>query len=66
MVAFGIGFIIKGCKMGVELPSTTQNLIIRESVDSLCRDGARRAIYAILKQKPYNFTKNTLKAYLST
>ena len=24
----------------------------------------RRAIYAILKQKPYNFT-NTLKAYLS-
>ena len=25
----------------------------------------RRAIYAILKQKPYNFTTNTLKAYLS-
>ena len=38
---------------------------IRESVDSLCRDGARRAVYAILKQKPYNFTTNTLKAYLS-
>ena len=38
---------------------------IRESVDSLCRDGADAAIYAILKQKPYNFTANTLKAYLS-
>ena len=25
-----------------------------------------RAIYAILKQKPYNFTTNTLKAYLSS
>ena len=25
----------------------------------------RRAIYAILKQKPYNFTTNTQKAYLS-
>ena len=25
----------------------------------------RRAIYAILEQKPYNFTTNTLKAYLS-
>ena len=25
----------------------------------------QRAIYAILKQKPYNFTTNTLKAYLS-
>ena len=25
----------------------------------------RHAIYAILKQKPYNFTTNTLKAYLS-
>ena len=35
--------------------------VIRESVDSLCRDGAD-AIYAILKQKPYNFTTNALKA----
>ena len=26
----------------------------------------RRAIYAILKQKPYNFNTNTLGAYLST
>ena len=26
----------------------------------------RRAIHAILKQKPYNFTTSTLKAYLST
>ena len=25
-----------------------------------------RAIYAILKQKPYNFTTKTLKAFLST
>ena len=33
-----------------------------QSVDSLCRDGANTAI---LKQKPYNFTTNTLKAYLS-
>ena len=39
--------------------------LIRESVDSLCRDGADAQIYAILKQKPYNFTTNTLKAYLS-
>ena len=38
-------------------------LIIRESVDSLCRDGAN-AQY--MQQKPYNFTTNTLKAYLST
>ena len=38
---------------------------IRESVDSLCKDGADAAIYALLKQKPYNFTTNTLKAYLS-
>ena len=35
---------------------------IRESVDSLCKDGTD-AICAILKQKPYNFTTNTLKAY---
>ena len=31
------------------------------SVDSLCRN-----IYAILKQKPYNFTINILKVYLSS
>ena len=30
------------------------------------QDWRRRAIYAILKQKPYNFSTNTLKAYLST
>ena len=35
-------------------------VFIRESVDSLCRDGAE-----ILKQMPYNFTTITLKAYLS-
>ena len=45
--------------------------IIRESVDSLCRGGADvqyiilYILYAILKQKPYNFTTNMLKAYLS-
>ena len=37
---------------------------ITESVDSLCKDGAD-TIYAILKQKQYNFTTNTLIAYLS-
>ena len=37
---------------------------IRESVDSLCRDGTDAQLYAILKEKPYNFTTNTLKAYL--
>ena len=41
-------------------------LYISESVDSLCRNGVDRpAIYAVLKQKPYNLTTNTLKAYLS-
>ena len=36
---------------------------IRESVDSLCRNGAdTQYMYAKLKQKPYNFTKNTPKA----
>ena len=40
--------------------------LIRESVDSLCRDGVdTQYTYAILKQKPYNFTTNSLKAYLS-
>ena len=39
--------------------------IIRESVDSLCRDGTDSTIYTILKQKPYNFTTNMLKAYLT-
>ena len=39
-------------------------LFIRESVDSLCRDGPD-AQYMQFKQKPYNFTTNTLKAYLS-
>ena len=36
-------------------------LFIRESVDSLCRDGAD----VQYMQKPYNFTTNTLKTYLS-
>ena len=40
-------------------------LIIRESVNSLCRDGADAQYMQYLKQKPYNFTTNTLKAYLS-
>ena len=43
----------------------TSTKLIRESVDSLCRDGADAQLYAILKQKPYNFTTSTLKAYLS-
>ena len=37
--------------------------VIRESVDTLCKENI---IYAILKQNPYNFTTNALKAYLST
>ena len=36
--------------------------LIREFVDSLCRDGAD-AQY-IYKKKPYNFTTNALKAHL--
>ena len=39
---------------------------IRESVDSLCRDDANVKYMQYLKQKPYNFTTNMLKAYLST
>ena len=39
--------------------------IIRESVDSLCRDGADVQYMQYFKQKPYTFTTNTLKAYLS-
>ena len=42
------------------IPNTAAN----QSVDSLCRDGAD-AQYATLKQKPYNFTTNTQKPYLS-
>ena len=41
-------------------------LFIRESVDSLCRDGTDAQYMQHLKQKSYNFTTNTLKAYLST
>ena len=37
---------------------------IRESVDSLCSDGADVQDMQYLKQNPYNFTTNTLKAYL--
>ena len=41
-------------------------IIIRESVDSLCRDGAdAQYMQYFNKQKPYNSTTNTLKAYLS-
>ena len=42
-----------------------QYITIRESVDSLCIGMAPTRKYVILKQKPYNFTTNTLKAYLS-
>ena len=42
-------------------------LIICQRVGRLSMLGwRRRVIYAILKQKPYNFTTNTLKVYLST
>ena len=40
--------------------------IIRESVDCLCRDGADTRYMQYIKQKPYNFATNMLKAYLST
>ena len=40
--------------------------IIYQRVGRLSMQGwRRRAIYAILKQKPYNITTNKLKAYLS-
>ena len=42
-------------------------IYIRESEDSTCRDGAcADAIDAILKQKPYSLTTNTLSTCLST
>ena len=44
----------------------TFQLFVRESVDSLCRDGANAQYMQILKQKSCNFITNTLKAYLST
>ena len=39
---------------------------LRELLDSLCRDGADVQYMQYLNEKPYNFTTNTLKAYLST
>ena len=36
----------------------------RESVDSQCKDGADVQYMQYFKQKPYNFTTNTLIAYL--
>ena len=40
--------------------------IIRESVDSLCRDGAdAQYMQYLTEQMSYNFTTNTLKVYLS-
>ena len=47
------------------VPKGDVTLTIRESVDSLCRDGADAQYMQYFKQKPYNFTTNTLKAYLS-
>ena len=45
---------------------TAQSLLSYQRVGRLSMQGwCRHAIYAILKQKPYNFTTNTLKAYLS-
>ena len=48
--------------MGASPPG---HLCIRESVDSLCRDGADAQYMQYLLQKPYNVTTNTLNAYLS-
>ena len=48
--------MVSGCKQIYDALVGT----IRESVDSLRRDGTDGAIYAILKQKPYNFTTNTI------
>ena len=46
--------------------SSRDVLLIRESVDSLCRDGADAQYMQYLsKTEPYNFTTNTLKGYLS-
>ena len=45
---------------------TSKSSCISESVDSLCRDGADAQYMQYFKEKPYNFTTNTLKAYLST
>ena len=42
-----------------------RGVAIRESVDSLCRNGADAQYMQYLKQKPYNFTTNMLNAYLS-
>ena len=49
-----------GCKTG----GPGDGVSYRGSHGQTVRVG-RSAIYAILKQKPYNFTTNTLKAYLS-
>ena len=40
-------------------------MYIRESVDSLCRDGADAQYMQYLKHKQYNFTTNALNGYLS-
>ena len=39
--------------------------VIRELIDSLCRDGTDMQYMQYSKQKPYNFATNTLKAYLN-
>ena len=44
-----------------------QLFVLHVSVlDSLCRDGTDVQYMQYFKQKLYNFTTNTLKAYLST
>ena len=50
----------------VEQGIAATNLSAYQRVGKLSMKGwRRRAIYAILKQKPYNFTTNTQKAHLS-
>ena len=49
----------------IMITSIKRPLYIRESVDSLCRDGAD-AQYMGVKQKPYNFPTNTQKAYIAS
>ena len=48
-------------KLSVDFVLTARGHVIRELVDSLCRDGADAQYMIYFKQKPYNFTTNTLK-----
>ena len=56
---------MKVCKTDVKAAMLPKEQIIRGLLDSLCRDGTDVQYMQYLKEKPYNFTTNTLKAYLS-